>query len=108
MPKAKRIRVVMRRIGRLPPPANETPQERFIRLASGPTGRVTRLLRDLRLLGNLAGPSYAPTPEMIGQIERIVLAEVEQTFSRFRPKVPPREQLPENTFRLQQHDGAAR
>ena len=64
MSKAKRIRVVMRRIGRLPPPANETPQERFIRLASGPTGRVTRLLRDLRLLGNLAGPSYAPGQEL--------------------------------------------
>jgi hypothetical protein len=62
------------------PPANETREQRFIRLANA---RVNKAIYHIRLIGNLTSASYESTPiqrKAIIDTLRKVFAEVEYHF----------------------------
>lgn len=64
--------------GRKPVPANETPSEKFARLARK---RVTKALNDLRLISNLS--RYSHTPEQGEKIVGALNEAVSEIESRF-------------------------
>lgn len=62
-------------------PADESPHERFRRLAEA---RVNRALNDIRLIGNLSNRNnYEFTSEEVEKIFRVLDAELKQTRARF-------------------------
>jgi hypothetical protein len=63
---------------------NETPEEKFRRLA---TKRVNHILKHLRILGNLASPNYRFTDDQIGRIFEAIDGGVDGTKGRFRPRM---------------------
>jgi hypothetical protein len=63
--------------------AQETPEERFRRLA---TSRVEHILDHLRILGNLASPNYRFTDEQIARIFEVIDETVHERKIRFRPR----------------------
>ena len=66
--------------------ANETPEEKFKRLA---TLRVNNALDKIRLIGNLSGPGYKYSDEQLTTILeglRAAVAEVEGRFSKSAKK----------------------
>ena len=62
---------------------NETPEEKFYRLA---TSRVNHILDHLRILGNLASPNYRFTDEQIARIFEVIDETVHERKIRFRPR----------------------
>jgi hypothetical protein len=62
---------------------NETPEEKFYRLA---TSRVNHILDHLRILGNLASPNYRYSDQQIARIFGAIQAAVDETQALFRPR----------------------
>jgi hypothetical protein len=63
---------------------NETPEEKFYRLANG---RVDHILDHLRILGNLSNrANYRYSDEQIAKIFGEIQAVVDETKALFRPR----------------------
>jgi hypothetical protein len=62
---------------------NETPEEKFYRLANS---RVNHILHHVRILGNLASPNYRYTDAQVTKIFGEIQAAVDQTQALFRPR----------------------
>jgi hypothetical protein len=63
---------------------NETPEEKFYRLANR---RVNHILRHVRILGNLSNrANYRYTDEQVAKIFGEVQAVVDDTQALFRPR----------------------
>lgn len=71
------------RLGRKPPPPNETRHDRFIRIG---TKRMKNVIRQIQLLGNLCSPNYECEPDDLALIRDTVLGELEMALARFSPK----------------------
>lgn len=72
-----------RRRERRHPPKNETARDRFIRIGGQ---RMRNVLRDLRLLGNLASNNYDVTARDVQMMQRAIASAMDQSFSRFAKK----------------------
>lgn len=59
---------------------NETPSQKFKRLASA---RTQRVLNDLRLLGNCSGRSYEYSDDEVARIFSAIDKEVKRARARF-------------------------
>lgn len=84
------------RMGRKPPPPNETPRQRFGRIGQA---RMVNALHAIRLIGNLAASGYEYTADDIGLMHSTLKEALDLAFDRFKqtsalPKL-------EETFRLQ-------
>lgn len=62
---------------------NQTPAEKFVRLAEQRTGQA---LKYIGLVGNLAGPGYESTPALRSQIIEALQAAVDRAKERFEGK----------------------
>jgi hypothetical protein len=62
---------------------NQTPADKFCRLAEQRTGQA---LKYIGLVGNLAGPGYASTPALRNQIIEALQAAVDRAKERFEGK----------------------
>lgn len=95
--------ITIRRRARQPVPKNQTPRERFQRLAPK---RVTNALNDLRRVGNLLNRNvYEGTPEELGLIETALDKAIAQLKSKLetakRPRVDGMKGSNVEIFRLQ-------
>jgi hypothetical protein len=66
-----------------PSRGKETRRQKFERLASR---RVSKTLKQLRLIGNLASPNYSWTPAMIEQMRNAIAAGLEESLERFEKR----------------------
>jgi hypothetical protein len=64
-------------------PANETPSQRFVRLANT---RVNATLTNLKTLGNLSGSNYASTPDQRKKIETVLTDAVKKAIDAMAAK----------------------
>lgn len=62
-------------------PANETPEQRFKRMA---VMRVNKALRAISLLGNLSGSRYKSTSGQIEKIQTAFRETLTNTFARLQ------------------------
>ena len=65
--------------GRKPVDPNETPEQKFQRLAKH---RVTRCIKVIRGLGNLGGAGYKSTEEQREKIREVLDSELEAAMAR--------------------------
>jgi hypothetical protein len=63
--------------------ANETPEEKFKRLA---TMRVNNALKKIQLIGNLSGSGYKYTPDQVARIIEGLKAAVQEVEDKFAKK----------------------
>lgn len=73
------------RASRVPP--NETPREKFLRIANG---RVKNAMHHLELLGPLASSSYEWSDDDVLLMYNTLLDTLDSTFGRFKQERPPR------------------
>lgn len=66
-------------------PKDETPAERFSRIA---TRRLRKVLDDMRLLTNCAGPGYEYTPEQVEKINTAIAGRFAILQEAFSPTAP--------------------
>lgn len=71
--------VVEKKRGRKPADPNETPEQKFVRLARH---RVTRAIKVIRSLGNLGGAGYKSTEAQRQKIREVLESEMETAFAR--------------------------
>ena len=64
-------------------PANETKRDKFIRLADA---RVSRVLKQIRMIGNLSASGYEYGQSDIDKIYDALLETVKSTMARFVPR----------------------
>lgn len=62
-------------------PKNETPEARFKRMA---VARVNKCLKQISLLGNLAGSRYKSTPDQIARMETAFRDSLTNAFGRLK------------------------
>lgn len=60
-------------------PANETPEQKFVRIGKR---RVTNAARAIRRLGTLGGYGYRSTPEQRDKIRALLESELEAALAR--------------------------
>ena len=65
---------------RTPAPEGETKSIRFSRLA---TARVTKICKQIRLLGNLSGSGYESTAEQVSKMETAIRDATKTAMARF-------------------------
>lgn len=82
-----------RKRGRKPPPPSETARDRFVRIGNR---RMAQALTAIRLLGNMASPHYAWTPEDLERMHAALMDQIDKTFARFEAKEPG----PAQSFKL--------
>lgn len=63
------------------PPENETPAQRFVRVAGS---RVMKALDQIDLLANCVGASYAYTPEQVIKLETGLNAAVKESIATLK------------------------
>ena len=78
-------RGAMGKRGRKPPPSGKTKRDRFVRLCEM---RTEKAIRAIELLGNLAAPHYAWTPEDLERVHVALMDAIERTFTRFEARAP--------------------
>lgn len=78
----KRV-VVRNRLGRKPPPPNETRRDRFKRIGER---RMVEVLGKIALLGNLSSSSYEVTEADCEAMRKTIEHAVEMAMSRFTPR----------------------
>jgi hypothetical protein len=71
-------------------PANETPEQRFKRLANP---RVNAALKRIQLIGNLAGPGYGSTDEQREKIIDALTQAVSVINDKFKKNKPASQQF---------------
>lgn len=64
-------------------PANETPAQKFVRLA---TQRTQRIIDTYKQLGSLAGSAYQSTPEQVKKISEALKAEHDRAIDSLNKK----------------------
>lgn len=75
--------VVRQRLGRKPPPPNETKRDRFRRIGER---RMNAVLSQIALLGNLSSPSYEVTREDVETMRATIMQATEAALARFTPR----------------------
>lgn len=75
--------VVRQRLGRKPPPPNETKRDRFRRIGER---RMNEVLSKIALLGNLSSPSYDVTREDVDAMRETIIQAMEAALARFTPR----------------------
>lgn len=95
-PPARRTRSSVSRRKSRPMQTMETPRQRFLRIAGH---RMTAVLREIRLVGNCAGPGYEYTQDDVARMSGVIHEAVDQAFSRYE-KGASTTKL-ENTFSLE-------
>lgn len=65
---------------RNPAPADETKSQKFSRLASA---RMTKVLKQIKGLGNLSGSGYEFTPEQVAKMATMIEEATRNTMKRF-------------------------
>ena len=68
----------------------ETPAQRFVRLANP---RVNRALKAVRIVGNLSSPAYHYTPEQVSEIIAVLREAVDTTEKKFTKQKPEPKQF---------------
>lgn len=86
-PKARVI--VKARLGRKPPPPNESRRDRFCRIGER---RMNEIVGKIALLGNLSGTQYECTPEDLERMKSTITTSLEAALSRFNRTVRQRDQ----------------
>lgn len=71
------------RLGRKPPPPNETRRDRFLRIGQR---RMNNVIRQIQLLGNLSSSTYDCQQQDIDLIREVIARELEAALSRFTPR----------------------
>ena len=69
--------------GRKPPPADETPRARFLRVCEP---RIVNVLHSLRLVAQMARGNYGYTPEDVAFLDLRLTAAVNHTVDGFMPE----------------------
>lgn len=70
------------------PKSNESPRERFVKLANA---RTSKAIQTIDLLSNLAAPArYEYTDEDVEKIQKVLTERVEVTIRALRDRKPPR------------------
>ncbi len=64
-------------------PMNETPAQRFVRLANQ---RVNRILVTFKQLGQLGGSAYASSPEQVRKIAEVLKAAHDRSVDQLQKK----------------------
>lgn len=72
-----------RRLGRKPPPENESRHERFMRIG---TKRMNNAIRQIQLLGNLCGPNYDCDAHDLASMRDAIHRELDMALARFTPR----------------------
>jgi len=72
-----------RRMGRKPPPENESKHDRFKRIG---TKRVNNAIRQIQLLGNLCGANYECDANDLALMRGVIIRELDMALARFTPR----------------------
>ena len=64
-------------------PTDETKRDKFIRLADA---RVSRVLKQIRMIGNLSASGYEYNAEDVKKIDAALISTVETVMARFVPR----------------------
>ncbi len=81
-PQGARV-IVRQRLGRKPPPPNESKRDRFCRIGER---RMTEIVSKIALLGNLSGSQYECTQADIDNMRETVQNALDIAMSRFAPR----------------------
>lgn len=71
------------KLGRKPPPPNETRRDRFERIGAK---RMQNVLRQIQLLGNLCSPNYECSDVDLVSMRDTIHRELEMALARFTPR----------------------
>lgn len=71
------------KLGRKPPPPNETRRDRFVRIGAK---RMENVIRQIQLLGNLCGANYECSGDDLVLMRDSIHHELEMALARFTPK----------------------
>lgn len=80
-PRGTRV-VIRKRLGRKPPPPNETARDRFCRIGER---RMSEIIGKITLLGNLSGANYDCTEADLEAMKSSLQSAIDGAFARFRP-----------------------
>lgn len=72
-----------RKLGRKPPPPNESRHDRFMRIGSK---RMNNAIRQIQLLGNLCSPNYECDANDLELMRSAILRELDMAMARFTPR----------------------
>lgn len=75
--------VIRQRLGRKPPPPNESKRDRFKRIGER---RMNEVLSKIALLGNLSSASYDVTGEDVAAIRETIVQGLDAALARFTPR----------------------
>lgn len=82
-PRANAKTVTATKLGRKPPPPNETRHDRFVRIG---TKRVQNAIRQIQLLGNLCSPNYECDAHDLALMRDTIIGELDMAIARFSPR----------------------
>lgn len=71
------------KLGRKPPPENETRHDRFMRIG---TKRMQNAIRQIQLLGNLCSPNYECDADDLSLMRDTIHHELDMALARFTPR----------------------
>lgn len=71
------------RLGRKPPPPNESRHDRFMRIG---TKRMNNAIRQIQLLGNLCSPNYECDANDLALMRDAIVHELDMALARFTPR----------------------
>lgn len=71
------------KLGRKPPPPNESRRDRFVRIGAK---RMENVIRQIQLLGNLCGANYECSGDDLVLMRDSIHHELEMALARFTPK----------------------
>lgn len=72
-----------KKLGRKPPPENETRHDRFMRIG---TKRMNNAIRQIQLLGNLCSPNYECDADDLSLMRDAIVHELDMALARFTPR----------------------
>jgi hypothetical protein len=78
-PRKARV-IVKARLGRKPPPPNESKRDRFCRIGER---RMNEVIGKIALLGNLSGPQYECTHDDLERMKSTIQIALDGAMSRF-------------------------
>lgn len=82
-PRANAKTATATKLGRKPPPPNETRHDRFVRIG---TKRVQNAIRQIQLLGNLCSPNYECDAHDLALMRDTIISELDMAIARFSPR----------------------
>lgn len=80
---ARKPKPAERKLGRKPVPENETRHDRFVRIGDK---RMSAVIRQIQLLGNLCSPNYECDANDLALMRATVIRELDMALARFTPR----------------------